>query len=50
MTAETPDFTKVIILGAGGIGSYYGSMLSRKSEVLLIGRREHVDAINSRGL
>jgi 2-dehydropantoate 2-reductase len=50
MTAETPDFTKVIILGAGGIGSYYGSMLSRKSEVLLIGRREHVDAINFRGL
>jgi len=50
MTAETPDFTKVIIVGAGAIGSYYGSMLSRKSDVLLIGRRGHVNAVNSQGL
>ena len=50
MTAETPDFIKVIIVGAGAIGSYYGSMLSRKSDVLLIGRGGHVDAVNSRGL
>ena len=50
MTAETPDFIKVIIVGAGAIGSYYGSMLSRKSDILLIGRRGHVNAINSQGL
>ena len=50
MTAETSGFTKVIILGAGAIGSYYGSMLSRKTDVLLVGRRGHVDAVNSRGL
>ena len=50
MTTETPDFTKVIVMGAGAIGSYYGSMLSRKTDVLIIGRRGHVDAVNSRGL
>ncbi len=50
MTAETSGFTKVIVLGAGAIGSYYGSMLSRESDVLLVGRGEHVDAVNSRGL
>jgi len=40
----------VIVLGAGAMGSYYGALLSRKTEVLLVGRREHVDAINARGL
>ncbi len=39
-----------IILGAGAIGSYYGAMLSKNCNVLLIGRKEHVDAINSNGL
>lgn len=50
MTTETPDFNKIIVMGAGAIGSYYGSMLSRKTDVLIIGRRGHVDAVNSRGL
>ncbi len=50
MTAEKSDFTKVIILGAGAIGNYYGSMLSRKTDVLLVGRQRHVDAVNSQGL
>ena len=39
MTTDTSGFTKVIILGSGAIGSYYGSMLSRKTDVLLIGVR-----------
>lgn len=50
MTAEGLDFTNVIVMGAGAIGSYYGSMLSRRVDVLLVGRRGHVDAVNSRGL
>ncbi|MDP6458376.1 MAG: ketopantoate reductase family protein [Candidatus Bathyarchaeota archaeon] len=37
-------------MGAGAIGSYYGYMLSRKMDVLLIGRQRHIDAIKSRGL
>jgi 2-dehydropantoate 2-reductase len=41
---------KVIVLGAGAIGSYYGALLSKKSDVLLIGRRPHIEAINSEGL
>ena len=50
MTAEEPDYTKITVLGAGAIGSYYGSALSRKADVLLVGRQAHVDAINAHGL
>src|SRR5512136_947748 len=44
------SFRKIFILGAGAIGSCYGALLSRKNNVTLIGRRTHVDAINSYGL
>jgi len=47
---EDKGFKHVIVLGAGAIGSYYGSSLSTKVDVLLIGRRDHVDAINDGGL
>jgi 2-dehydropantoate 2-reductase len=50
MTAEGPDYTKIIVLGTGAIGSFYGSALSRKTDVLLVGRQAHVDAINAHGL
>ncbi len=50
MTSEGPDYTRIIVLGAGAIGSFYGSALSRKADVLLVGRQAHVDAINARGL
>ena len=50
MTTEEPGFTRVIIVGAGAIGSYYGSMLSRKADVLLVARRGHVEAVSSHGL
>lgn len=32
------------------MGSIYGALLSEKEDVTLIGRKEHVDAINSKGL
>ena len=41
---------KIIILGAGGIGSLAGALLSRNNDVLLIGRKAHVDEINKNGL
>jgi len=41
---------RVIVIGAGAIGSYYGALLSKRSDVLLVGRRPHVEAINSKGL
>ena len=41
---------KIIVLGAGAIGSVYGALLSRKNYVTLIGNKDHVKAIQVQGL
>jgi 2-dehydropantoate 2-reductase len=43
---------KIVIMGAGAIGSLYGGLLSLKGghEVILVGRQHHVTAIKSHGL
>ncbi|WP_118178447.1 ketopantoate reductase family protein [Paraburkholderia phosphatilytica] len=42
---------KIAVMGAGAVGCYYGGMLARAGhEVVLIGRPQHVDAINRDGL
>ncbi|MCK2052858.1 2-dehydropantoate 2-reductase [Methylobacterium sp. 37f] len=42
---------KVAIVGAGSVGCYYGSLLARSGlEVVLVGRRPLVDAVEARGL
>jgi len=41
---------KIIILGAGGIGSLVGGLLSKYADVVLVGRKEHVDGIKKDGL
>lgn len=41
---------KTIILGAGGIGSLVGALLSKSNDVLLVGREAHVNGINRNGL
>lgn len=42
---------KIAVVGAGAIGCYFGGMLARAGmPVTLIGRRNHVDAINKHGL
>ncbi|HEX4961286.1 MAG TPA: 2-dehydropantoate 2-reductase [Thermoanaerobaculia bacterium] len=42
---------KIAILGAGGVGSYYGGTLARAGhEVTLLARGSHLDAVRSRGL
>jgi 2-dehydropantoate 2-reductase len=41
---------EIIVLGAGAIGSLYGAKLAAGNDVMLIGRAEHVAAINSHGL
>lgn len=41
---------KVIVLGAGALGSLFGGLLSKKHDVVLVGRKQHVQAINSKGL
>lgn len=43
-------FQHIVILGAGAVGSAYGALLSRNNDVLLVGRAEHVEAVNARGL
>jgi len=43
-------FNKIFILGAGAIGSVLGGLLSEKNDVTLVGRKAHVDAVNSNGL
>ncbi len=43
-------FEKIFVLGSGAVGSTYGALLSKREDVTLIGRKAHVDAINSNGL
>jgi len=41
----------VAVMGAGAVGCYYGAMLARAGHaVVLIGRPQHVEAVNERGL
>lgn len=42
---------KIAVAGAGAVGCYFGGMLVRAgADVILIGRAEHVEAINANGL
>jgi 2-dehydropantoate 2-reductase len=41
---------KILVFGAGALGSFVGGLLSKNNDVTLIGRKKHVDAINSKGL
>jgi len=40
----------IVILGAGAIGSLFGALLSKKNDVLLIGRTPHINTIKKHGL
>jgi 2-dehydropantoate 2-reductase len=41
---------RIIVLGAGAIGSLYGAKLARTNDVTLVGRPDHVSAIQREGL
>jgi 2-dehydropantoate 2-reductase len=42
---------KIAVMGAGAVGCYYGGMLARAGHsVMLIGRSEHVEAVERQGL
>lgn len=41
---------KVVVFGAGALGSLIGGLLSRRHEVILVGRQPHVQAIEESGL
>lgn len=40
----------ILVIGAGGIGSFFGGMLSKNNNVFLLGRKKHVEKINKKGL
>jgi len=40
----------IVIFGAGAIGSLFGALLSKRNNVLLIGRKPHVTSIKKNGL
>jgi 2-dehydropantoate 2-reductase len=41
---------KVLVFGAGSVGSYIGGLLSEKYDVTLLGRKHHMEAIEQNGL
>ena len=40
----------IVIMGAGAIGSFFGALLSKKNNMMLMGRTSHVKAIRKNGL
>ncbi len=50
-TSEEQPHLHVAILGAGGVGGYYGGVLARAGhDVTLLARGAHLDAVRARGL
>jgi 2-dehydropantoate 2-reductase len=41
---------QILVFGAGAMGSFFGGLLSKHHDVLLIGRSDHVKAIRAHGL
>ncbi|MEE9223170.1 MAG: 2-dehydropantoate 2-reductase, partial [Thermoplasmata archaeon] len=41
---------RILVFGAGALGSFVGGMLSQNNDVVLISRRQHVDTVNKNGL
>ncbi len=41
---------KIVVLGAGALGSLLGAFLSRAHDVTLVARRDHAEAVNRAGL
>jgi len=49
-TSQAPSFERVVVLGAGSLGSIIGAKLSPFIPTLLVGRRDHVAKIKADGL
>ena len=41
---------RFLVFGAGDVGSLVGGLLSRKHQVILVGRKSHIEAIRRKGL
>src|SRR4029450_10803443 len=48
---QVDDWPRIAVVGAGAVGCYFGGMLARAgAPVTLIGRAQHVEVINQKGL
>jgi len=50
MQGDRDNDMNIVIFGAGAIGSLFGALLSKKNNVVLIGRSSHIKAIRKKGL
>lgn len=50
MTTATPRVNRIVVFGAGALGSVLGGRLSKQIPVLLVARKEHADAMRTSGL
>jgi 2-dehydropantoate 2-reductase len=50
MQAVRDTSMKILVVGAGAIGSLFGAYLSRTNDVVLLGRTPHISAIEREGL
>ncbi len=41
---------EILVFGAGAMGSFFGGLLSLRNDVILVGRRDHMDAVRAHGL
>lgn len=41
---------RIVVLGAGALGSLVGGLLAARHDVVLVGRRPHTDVVEARGL
>lgn len=41
---------QILVFGAGGMGSFFGGLLSKRQDVLLVGRKDHMEAVRRHGL
>ena len=41
---------RILVFGAGAMGSFFGGLLAARHEVTLVGREHHIDAIRGKGL
>lgn len=50
MTNATPSVDRIVVYGAGALGSVLGGRLSREVPVLLVAREAHIEAMRANGL
>lgn len=50
LRSDDTHHVRILVVGAGAMGSFFGGLLSARHDVTLIGRKEHVEAIRRYGL